>query len=776
MGRLPHHSCGSIYVASTPLDMGGERQWLASVVFPELASRLAAGNCTPELVDLHRGAELRSGSEQAEAERSALSLAFGEITRGRPILIVLIGDCYGPVLPADCVRQTLLAAGLEYDDREHEKSLLALEVELGILNDPDACQRAYFYFRAPLPYEKMPPEAVRRFRDPQNAERLARLKQRIEQQLPDRVRYYRADWDAESGQTTGLEQLGDLVLKDLCEAMGSRPENHHSADRTEEQMVVEPLFLAADAGERRPVRTEPVGWLLQFAQAPDAPGQPWGTCVVGPPGSGKSTLAAQVYQALQGIDLVVLPFAAGARACASQLDMMLRFWVDKLSALSAGAGAPTIQSAAELERTFHRLLEQAAEQTRVVVLIDGVDQFEPTPRARQLAWLPEQWPGGARLIVTTVSGPTSDALESRPGMQLLALPLLEAGQARSIAQSVWSSRGRTPEHPVIDQLLSRRLPHGVAAAGLPLWITMAAEEICAAEAEQAVPSGPSCAESPEQQAAQFRLALAGQLPPEPDALCQHVLARCEQRLGAAWTQAFVNLIATSRCGLRESDLQVLVPKMAKLLAPGEPKREWDGMSLPQFRRVLPGHLVRQGPLGTWDFTHRQMRQAVLARNLRDPQLAQRFHTMLAYHLKSLPSDDPLRQSELMVHLIGSDDRQRAAHYYGGELPEGECAGATSALAHYILSGAGEVPNPAVRWPASLLLEPKLDPEEITQICSRFLRRLVPLVEHHVPPETIRRLLEAVQRALSELLNQQPQNAQWRSQADETARALAQLPR
>ena len=49
---------------------------------------------------------------------------------------------------------------------------------------------------------------------------------------------------------------------------------------------------------------------------------------------------------------------------------------------------------------------------------------------------------------------------------------------------------------------------------------------------------------------------------------------------------------------------------------------------------------------------------------------------MADYLESLPRTDSLRQTELMVHLIGSDDRMRAAKYYSGELTAAEEAGAT----------------------------------------------------------------------------------------------------
>jgi hypothetical protein len=54
---------------------------------------------------------------------------------------------------------------------------------------------------------------------------------------------------------------------------------------------------------------------------------------------------------------------------------------------------------------------------------------------------------------------------------------------------------------------------------------------------------------------------------------------------------------------------------------------------------------------------------------------------IATYLLSLPTDDPLRQSETMVHLLGAKDWARAAAFYGGAwLTEPELDGATRALA------------------------------------------------------------------------------------------------
>src|SRR5262249_22325943 len=109
-----------------------------------------------------------------------------------------------------------------------------------------------------------------------------------------------------------------------------------------------------------------------------------------------------------------------------------------------------------------------------------------------------------------------------------------------------------------------------------------------------------------------------------------------------------------------------------------------------------------GDSGLWDFFHQQMRQAVVRRHLADPAQVAQLHQIIADHLLTLPKEDPLRQGEAMVHLLGQGDRRRAADYYGripdpstlSVLPEQiragmrdssrELAAATQAIADFLL--------------------------------------------------------------------------------------------
>ena len=85
-------------------------------------------------------------------------------------------------------------------------------------------------------------------------------------------------------------------------------------------------------------------------------------------------------------------------------------------------------------------------------------------------------------------------------------------------------------------------------------------------------------------------------------------------------------------------------------------------------------MLSRGALGRWDFSHGQMRLAVrqLLADLEVPESV--LHGVIANHLLAVSSDDPLRQTETMIHLLGSEDWTAAATYYGVPLDRGGRAG------------------------------------------------------------------------------------------------------
>ena len=158
---------------------------------------------------------------------------------------------------------------------------------------------------------------------------------------------------------------------------------------------------------------------------------------------------------------LLLAHAAGSSPRSSQVVPMLRRWVEELAA-SLGETPHLADTAKpeEVEQAFARFLHRVSAQRRVVVLLDALNQFEPMPSARSLAWLPKPWPANARLVATTQPGPQADAL-ARLGVKPVALPPLDKQEAEEIAHAVWRRYHRDCNPEVLMRVLGLQRPDGL---------------------------------------------------------------------------------------------------------------------------------------------------------------------------------------------------------------------------------------------------------------------------------------------------------------------------
>jgi hypothetical protein len=439
-----------VFLTSTFRDMHAERDWLRVHVFPVLEERLRERFHHLETIDLRWGVESTSADEEVERERLVLTVCLGEIERSRPFLIGLLGDRYGWRPPAARLREAAREAGLDAD--LDGRSVTELEILYGVLRNPDQQRRSWFYFRDPLPYAGMPSEVAARYSDAFSGEpdaddtvrRLDALKARVSAALPGRVRTYAARWNAETGSVTGLEAWGTQVLDDLWSDLEAETAAFlQQAPRTWQEQDRWALDEFIEGRARRFVgRTAITTDLVELATSPVVEGGAWGACVTGEAGAGKSSLFGHLQRTIQERDLLVLSHAAGISVRSTQVDWMLRRWIGELA---AALGEPDpIEDAAppdEIDQTFSRLLGRAARQRRVVLLIDALNQFEPTPRATHLTWLPRLWPANARLVATAIPGISSAALRQRPGV--VETPCPRSIETRRATSSAASARAIT---------------------------------------------------------------------------------------------------------------------------------------------------------------------------------------------------------------------------------------------------------------------------------------------------------------------------------------------
>jgi hypothetical protein len=352
------------------------------------------------------------------------------------------------------------------------------------------------------------------------------------------------------------------------------------------------------------------------------------------------------------------------------------------------------------------------------------------------------------------------------------LPRLDADEARHIAGAVCGRYHRTLDPEILQVLLEKRLGDGRLSAGIPLWLELALEELNLLDADDFARAERDYTQydTPEERLHRMMLDVAQEFPADVEGLYGHMLQRTEELFGVGWSRGFAALIAVSRSGWRESDLQALLPQAAELFEPDRPAEPWDGLRFAGLRRSFRAHLVQRGGQGQWDFFHAQMRLAVGRRSLGDDPLVRRLHTLVADHLESLPADDPQRQGELMFHLIGTDDRLRAARYYASGTPDydsGSVSGETRALADHVLAGVAEgaaagspEANPGLRWVLALLDLADLEPSHAARLANRYQFDLLERLENETGLDTRLTLLIATRACLSRLSAADPGNAGW----------------
>jgi tetratricopeptide (TPR) repeat protein len=743
--------------------MQAERDHLRNFVFPELEERLRQRRQNLEWVDLRLGVATASLAEGEARELQVLKVCLAEVRRCRPFLIALLGDRYGWVPPVD--RATAAATEEGLDAEVVGRSVTDLEISFGALDDPDHQPRSFFYFREPLPYAQMLPDLAALHADAcapdsgaqARVERLATLKRRITASLPNRVRRYAVGWDRERERVTDLEAWGRQVVEDIwadleAETATTTLEPEPSWQQSERNALDDYVEdRARGFVGRRAILVE----LLAHAASPAHANEPWGVCLTGDPGSGKSAIFGELLRQLRATDALVLAHAAGASPRAASVESMLRRWIEELAtALGINAGLAESADPDTISATFWALLARMAEQRRVVLAIDALDQFEGTTQGRQLTWVPHLFPANARFIATAVLGEASKALRQRSGIEHMSLAPLDAPEARSIAEGICARYHRKLEPDVLDALLAKQGSAG-HAWGNPLWLVLAVEELNLLDADDFARATRSYAGAPAEQLRALMLDIVGELPTDIPGLYRVSFQRAEQLFGMFLARAFIGSIAVSRAGWRESDFRSLLPQ-----ASGEP---WDELRFASLRRLFRGQLRQRGVSGQWDFAHNQMRAAarhyLAALSVSEAE----FHTEVAEHLLMLPREDPLRQTETMVHLVGSEDWVKAAGFYGDPaLTADELDGAAEVLAACLrATNTAEMGLQHVQKLLDAYANDLAAKSIAASVALRLAFELDEKVSVFVPLHVRETLHRSIESSFNRLILAEPRNGEWR---------------
>jgi tetratricopeptide (TPR) repeat protein len=413
----PQRRAVRVFVSSTFRDLHAEREELVKRVFPQLRAVCEERGVAWSEVDLRWGI-----TDEQKTEGRVLPICLAEIDNCRPYFIGLLGERYGWVpetLPPEVVEREPWLAALG------GRSLTELEIVHGVLNDPAAAEHAYFYFRDPSYLDDVPPGDRDGFWESptqaevdrvgqQEAMRTAAARADMLARLKDRIRA--SGRPVVDGYRTPRE-LGDHVLRDLaavldrCFPPGSEPELLDQVADAQDALV---------AGLQRVYvpRQDQLDRLHAHATADGRP-----LFVVGPPGAGKSALLAHWAAHLETdtTPVIIRHFVSASSESRNWwvlVERILRELKNRLALPRAVPDDPRL-----LREALVEWLHAAAARSRVVLIIDGVDQLDDRDGAHELAWLPSELPPQVRLVVSAGSGRPLTVLRERGWPTLLVQPL-----------------------------------------------------------------------------------------------------------------------------------------------------------------------------------------------------------------------------------------------------------------------------------------------------------------------------------------------------------------
>ena len=551
----------SVFVSSTFRDMHGERDMIRDLVWSELSDYAETKSVDIDFVDLRWGVSTADIAEQEQKERLVLKVCLDRIDETRPFMIVLLGDRYGWIPEKKLLEYAVGEKSFEVIDAE---SVTALEIEYALLNDRDLMTHCFFYFRNPLPYEEMDEGSKRLFNDeyvqPGSPEtlhkvnKLKELKEAITAKYPNKTRNYSAVWDESEKRITGFGNLAELILDDLKSAIDYENELNPPPKASQAQLhEVEIFFEKKRKGFRG--REDILSSLSNFALNEDGI-----IALTGSSGLGKSGIMSQLYAMLTEkgeAGPIVLPFSCGISASLASPADLLRMWVALLSDIHFKKSGVLLYndskesySFTDLVNLLEQLLVELSADRRVVLMIDGADQFGADSRAVKISYIPVSLPKNVSVIMSMIPCAQEDELFARKA-EFIRLGTLFEEEIREITKTVFSLNGKPyVSKEVFDAIAGKQNSEN------PIVLTAIIQDLLVLDEDDFNTAASVFSADPDDVVIEKMLLRAiEELPDIPEDIYPKLIQKSARYVDSNALTLILGLFANSAFGLRVSDVE-----------------------------------------------------------------------------------------------------------------------------------------------------------------------------------------------------------------------------
>ena len=434
-----------VFISSTFQDMGAERDELVKQAFPELRKLCEERAVTWGEVDLRWGI-----TDEQRAEGQVLPVCLAEIKRCRPYFIGILGERYGWD-GIDVPPQLTSVEPWLVEHVQTRKSITELEILHGVLNEPSMSGQAFFYFRDPAyarPRGMIEVPTDQDIRDLGLVEAEARAETRRAKlaALKQRIRDAHRDGKLAHAPREGFATpaaLAEMVKQDLRLIIDTRFPEQSEPDPLAREAARHEAFGTSRA-QIYIARPELYASLDSFVAGHGLP-----LVVLGESGSGKSALLANWVRRLRAMVSRTQPAVAplviehffGATPASTDCAAMVRRILGEISRhFDLSLEIPDRPEM--LQAAFADSLSRAAAEGTVVLVLDGLNQLEGRDQAPALAWLPSALPPNVRLLLSTLPGPSFEALKQRGWPTLNVNPLSIAERRELISTYLKRKYGR----------------------------------------------------------------------------------------------------------------------------------------------------------------------------------------------------------------------------------------------------------------------------------------------------------------------------------------------
>jgi tetratricopeptide (TPR) repeat protein len=709
----------SIFVSSTFRDMQSERDALRDFVLPRVNEFAEKYGRAVEIIDLRWGVDTAAVSEE-EQNRRVLRTCLDEIERSRPFFLGLIGDRYGWTPPRTNMEEALKAAYFSLEDPNI--SVTALEIEYGVLRskNPPVC---LFYFRESPDYSVMPEKLRLIYQEEAKGQaKLEKLKKGIEARFGKDIKKYSAEVH-ENGLTVSkdwAEMVAADIIAKLREEWGEPSETPPTWKEQERDMqeTFRESRTAHFAG-----RAAAIADMASFCLGEKT--TPQLLMIQGKAGSGKSGLLCKLMGEIED-KCLLLPFCCGISSRSSLVENMLRYFISLLcEKLALKDDSDAITKFQDIKDHFVELLFAACSKMRVVAVVDALDQLAGSDEARRMLWISGKLPEKFRLLCSIIEGQETEAVKQLGG-EIRPVPPISKEDEAAIIHGVAARHHKQIGSAVVEHILKKQTPDGANAAQNPLYLSLITQDLVMMDryeldiVQKYMEDGVSQPEA----LAKFMRERIDETPGDPEGAYLAVLGRLEKLIGKDFVRGVCGMIAISRTGLRESDMEGAFKELGMTFNPAD--FSW-------LRQMLRGH-VSQGDMQQWDFSHQSMRRALKKKM---PEKLIQLNNGIAAYFRNIMAQDSFAAREIMHHLCAGNMPDIAAEVIAAYYDD---------LNTTLARGLADVYTEHEDGPAFLLKVPKSSKSvEDTErwLITEIIRVCLPLLPENTRPFRIDLMLAAL---------------------------------